>query len=222
MLSLNLSPLQQKCLFTEPPCSASCICLHRHMHTLTLSNSRNISTPTFQSNGIYNMVILPSCSRWKEGWHIGHYLLVTAVQLFWFFPLVCNGQSIQQMGGSTLLLKEWMCGWLCGGGNDGFRKMRDCWQGRWECFLWLHGTPLGSEGGEILRFPKGAISAHVSMQDWLVNHTCDFRAAGVFGFREDQGLWGAKHAVSLCQQPAPEPSVWSVSLLRSWDYTGIF
>lgn len=54
------------------------------------------------------------------------------------------------------------------------------------------------------------VSAHVSTEDWLVNHSCGFSTAGMFGITKDEGWWAAKHTTSLCQQPVRERSLINV------------
>lgn len=68
----------------------------------------------------------------------------------------------------------------------------------------LKNVKMGNMTRESISVQERANSVPVSFhvpQDWLVNHTCGFSTAGVYGFSEDRGWWGAKHTASQHQQP---------------------
>lgn len=120
--------------------------------------------------------------------HTVHYQLDAHTSAVQIFPLVCNGQSIEQMEGLPM--------WLCGGRNDESNKVQHCWYSRWECFHLVIGNSIGMDGWDagciiiVAGMWKGnscvskraisvPVSPHVSTKDWLVNYTCGFSTAGI-------------------------------------------
>lgn len=86
-------------------------------------NSHHDPTPTYQSNGIYRAwsSFLPALR------HIVHYQPVTLASAVQIFPLVWNGQSIQQMERSTPHVEKCMC--VCdfvGAAMMDPKEVRDC------------------------------------------------------------------------------------------------
>ncbi len=139
-LSLNLSSLRPKSLLQNLPVqlatSVSDMCARMHTHTHTHTQYTRTVIPTVILHPHTKAMVYWAWSSFLPApRHIVHYWLVTWLQLFWFFHLYAEDDPSNKWKEAVPMRKSaCVCVRLCGGGNDGFKKVRDCWHGRWECF----------------------------------------------------------------------------------------